>query len=400
LLSKNRIKKILELGVKEGVYPGAVLGVMERGRLTLTEAVGSLGVDDKKTPDEDTVYDLASLTKVLITTTSIMQLLEKGLLNLDDALTEFFPGAGEEYGDITIRHLLTHTSGLPPLVKLWINPGEKNKVLSYLLNLEVQSAPGSQVNYGDPNFILLGFLLERITGESLQKYAQKNIVGPLGLQKTGFNPLQSGASENINNINDVNNINDINVINDVNDVNNNSLNYNKIAEDEIAPTEFCSWRGKLIRGEVHDENSYFLGGVSGHAGLFSCLSDLIKLVNSLLVFENNFIESNGTNSSSKAYQLLHPLSLKLMQQTATSGGMAARGMGWDKGGKPYCSGGVYLDETAFGHTGFTGTSIWHEPHSNLTVILLTNRVNMGRENDKIISFRPRLHNLILTTLLQ
>ncbi|MFW5993609.1 MAG: serine hydrolase domain-containing protein [Halanaerobiaceae bacterium] len=351
----NEITKFMEGAVEAGVFPGAVLGIAQGEKLIYSQAFGKIAYDDNTEVSVDTVYDLASLTKVLITTTAIMQLNETGKLNLHDYLKDFFPEVREELEEIRIDQLMTHTSGLPAIVQLWKEPGDRDKVLEYLLNLEPVAEPGQKVLYSDPNFLLLGFIVEKISGLKLADYARKYIIEPGELKKTDFNPLE---------------------------------NNNEIELNQIAPTEYCSWREKQIHGEVHDENCAFLGGASGQAGLFSNVKDLVKLMAMIL------------NQDEKKVNILSPASSRIIARTYTRKDGEMRGLGWDKGGNIRSSSGIYFGSKALGHTGFTGTSIWTLPESGLTVILLSNRVNGGRENQKIIKLRPRLHNLIYSLLSQ
>ena len=351
----NEINQFMEEAVESKVFPGAVLGIAQGDKLIYSKAFGRKSYEDDSEVKIDTVYDLASLTKVLITTTGIMQLVERGRLNLHDYVKDFFPEVSEELKNIRIDQLMMHTSGLPAIVQLWKEPGDREKVLEYLLNLEPEGEPGKQILYSDPNFLLLGFIIEKISGLSLDEYAREYIIGPADLKKTDFNPLD---------------------------------NLEGLAKEDIAPTEYCSWRGRQIHGEVHDENCAFLGGVSGQAGLFSNLNDLVKLV--AMIFNQNEKEIN----------LLSPASSRMLAKTFTRQNGERRGLGWDKGGNIRSSSGIYFGSKASGHTGFTGTSIWILPESGLTVIMLSNRVNGGRENQKIIKLRPRLHNLIYSLLSQ
>jgi len=378
----EKIEALLKRAVAQEIFPGAVLGIIQGGEVVFQSAQGYLSREKKSRVEINSVYDLASLTKVLVTTTAVLQLLEQAELNLHDHLGDFFPEASSYYDGITIWHLLTHTSGLPAVVELWQEPGEREKVETYLLNLQLENKPGERVLYSDPNFLLLGFLVEKLSGMKLENYAREYIFAPLGLKRTGFKPLEEPL---------------------------------ELKADKIAPTEDCSWRGFTPRGQVHDENCFFLGGASGQAGLFSCLPDLIKLMQALTPEGNlaEFISSENNDcsnasdfdnfpnddcSNERKAGLLSRRSVELMAADCTAADLPARGLGWDRAGRTDSSCGVYFSPESYGHTGFTGSSIWHDPDFNLTVILLTNRVNYGRDNQKHIKFRPRLHNLIAVEL--
>ncbi len=361
--TENKIEQFLKDAVEDEVFPGGVLGIMYRGSRLYSTAVGYMSSSKSMKADEDTVYDLASLTKVLITAPSIMQLVERGIIDITDSLGEFFPGVRVELADITVRHLLTHTSGLPSIVRLWESPGppaDKEKILDYLLKLELNFSPGTAVNYSDPNYLLLGFIVEKAAGVSLAGYARSNIISPLGLKRTDFNPLQGEKD---------------------------------ISREHIAPTEHCSWRDRVMRGEVHDENCYFLGGASGQAGLFSSLQDVMKLARALMR-----PKASSTGESNSGAEILAPVTIERMAENLSDPAAEERGLGWDIADGPESSCGILFSHRSFGHTGFTGTSLWHDPRRDVTVVLLTNRVNPEREDRRIISFRPRLHNLIMAEL--
>lgn len=350
---KDKLTEFLRGAVAREVFPGAVLGIAQGGNLIYRDAAGKISYDSDRAVDIDTIYDLASLTKVLVTTTAIMQLVEAGRINLHDYLSDYFSQVRQELAEVRLDQLLTHTSGLPAIVQLWKEPADNEKVLDYLLNLNPVADPGQKMLYSDPNFLLLGFLIEQTTGLKLAQYAEKNIFKPLRLKYTAFNPLEK---------------------------------IDEIEKSDVAPTEYCQWREKLVHGEVHDENCAFLGGASGQAGLFSNLQDLVKLVSYIF------------NFSSADQSVLSPASSRLLAKSFKKINGVSRGLGWDKGGQISSSSGVYFGPRAVGHTGFTGTSIWVLPDYELSVILLSNRVNGGRENQKIIQFRPRLHNLIYALL--
>ncbi len=338
--------------IRRGTFPGAVLGVVNEGVILYQQAYGNTWFEpEKKEMTRDTLFDLASLTKVIATTTVIMQLIERGKFNLDDYLKDYYPELPADKKDITIRHLLTHSSGFQAIVELWKQGLSYDEKIGYILNLPLLYKTGEQVLYSDPNFILLGDLAKRVTGIEIDKYAAKNIFQPLGMNNTAFNPQKT-------------------------------LN---LVEKMYAPTEYCKWRGRYLCGEVHDENCFSFNGITGHAGLFSNLDDLVIFTQMLL-----------NKGSYKGKIILSPRSVELLYYNWTAELNSNRGLGWDLTRNFRSSGGVLFSSSAFGHTGFTGTSLWIDPEFSLGVILLTNRVHPNRENDKIISMRPRLHNLLVS----
>lgn len=349
---KKIISTYMQDGQEGGVFPGAALGIIINGQVIYQEAFGYAQLEpEQRSISLDTIFDMASLTKVMATTTAILKLMEQGQLNIWDPLSRFYLEWPEDKSDITIHHLMTHSSGYQAIVRLWDQGMSYEEKIQYIINLPLEYPTGSQVIYSDPNFILLGDLVRRVSGYGLDTYLQKYVFGPLGMKRTTFNPLD------------------------------------KFSSDQIAATEKCNWRGRMVIGEVHDENGASFDGVSGHAGLFSCLDDAVRFVQMIL----NEGQWEGT-------RILTPQTVKLMRRDGTPILNQSRGLGWDLAKNPHCSGGVLLSEQAFGHTGFTGTSLWIDPELQLGVVLLTNRVHPTRENIKLIPFRSRLHNLIVSTL--
>jgi len=350
---KEKIARFIQYGLKKGVFPGAVLILVNDKRVLYQESFGYSQLEPvKNRMKKDTIFDIASLTKVVATTTAIMQLIEMGQINLWDSLKHYYPelpsGQKEE---ITIFHLLTHTSGFPAIIRLWNQGLNYEEKIKRVLNNPLEDKVGGKVIYSDLNFILLGGLIWRVTEQRLDKYASQYIFQPLGMAMTAFNPLKS-------------------------------LPYTE--KSDYAATERCEWRGRVMIGEVHDENAFSFDGVSGHAGLFSTIDDLGKFMQMLL-----------NNGIYKGVRVLSSSSVKLMAKDWTYNLDSHRGLGWDLIGNPHSSGGVFFSETAFGHTGFTGTSIWVDTKLKIGVALLTNRVHPIRENKQIIAFRPLLHNLVV-----
>ena len=353
---KEKIARLIQYGLKKGVFPGANLTVVNDKRVLYQDSFGFAQLKPfKDRMKKETIFDLASLTKVMATTIAVMQLIEKRKINLWNYIKYFYPELPSGKKEISIFSLLTHTSGFPAIIRLWDQGLNYEEKIKFVLKSPLEAKIGKKVIYSDLNFILLGDLVLQVTEQRLDKYASQHIFQPLGMAMTTFNPLRS-------------------------------LPYTE--KSYYAATEKCKWRGRVMIGEVHDENTFSFDGVSGHAGLFSTIDDLGKFMQMLL-----------NNGIYKGVRILSSNSVKLMAKDWTYNLNSHRGLGWDLIGNPHSSGGVFFSEAAFGHTGFTGTSIWVDPKLKIGVALLTNRVHPTRENTKIISFRPRLHNLIVSIFL-
>lgn len=354
-LNFSAVDELIKYELNTGTFPGAVLGIMNSQKMLYSKAFGQA----QKTPMEremklNTIFGLASLTKVIVTTSSIMKLIEMGKINLYDYLKEYFPELPEDKKEITIYHLLTHSSGFQAMVKLWDKDLDYQQKIKYILDLNLENEVGAVINYSDPNFILLGELVQRVAGQNLNEFSQNQIFKPLKMLNTAYKPLK---------------------------------NIEGIGKNDIAATEYCSWRDRMIVGEVHDENAYALGEISGHAGLFSNLEDLSSFVRMLL-----------NKGSFKGERIFSKLIVKTMIKNWTKALNQNRALGWDLINNFRSSGGILLSDKSFGHTGFTGTSIWIDPELELGIILLTNRVHPSRNNVDLISLRPRLHNLIAAVI--
>ncbi len=346
----------MERAVVDGAFPGGVLAVGYRGQLAV-RAFGKLSYDEgAATVNPDTLYDLASLTKVVVTTTLVARLVESsnGSLQIDAPIERYLPewGSGQQpewRHQVTVRHLLTHTSGLPPHRDYYLTCKNKRQMLQKIFAEPLESPPGTKEAYSDLGIILLGEIVERLTGKPLDELAKAEIFHPLGMADATFLPP-------------------------------------KKLLPRIAPTENdLTYRKRLLRGEVHDENAYAMGGVAGHAGLFATADDLAAFCQMLLnggVYAHHRILRRSTITEFTAPQ-------------SVSGN--ARTLGWAVPTEN-SSGGHYLSPHSFGHTGFTGTSIWIDPEKQLFVILLTNRVHPTRENHKIQQVRPAVHDAVIEAL--
>ena len=320
--------RVVSRGITAGGYPGAALVVGRNGAAVWSKGFGSLSWG-KTSPDVDpntTIYDLASLTKVVGLTTAAMVLFDEGKLSLDAHVVEYLPeftGGGRD--EITIRQLLTHRSGLPAGRDLWKVARSPAQARQMVLETSLACKPDRCFIYSDLGADVLGFVVERISGQPLDVFLEDRVFGPLGMTDTGFRPADS-------------------------------------LEYRIAPTEVTPPRGYPLRGEVHDENAYVLGGVAGHAGVFSTAADLAVFAQMML----NGGYFNGVRVVSDSAVRIF-----------TTKQHGSRALGWEmaEGGT---ASGEYLGPTAYGHTGYTGTSLWIDPERQMFVVFLTNRVHAAR----------------------
>ncbi len=325
----------------DSAFPGATIAVGYRDSVVLLAAVGHYGADDKRPVTPETIYDLASLTKVIGLTTAAMMLVDSGKLDLDAPVQRYVPAfQGVNKERVMIRHLLTHSSGMPAWRPLYAEAKTREEALALVDTTVLLKQPGDTFVYSDLGAITLTQAVEAITGQRLNDFLNARLFGPLGMTSTRFLPPPEWR-------------------------------------DRIAPTENDTvFRHRLLRGEVHDENAGRLGGVSGHAGLFSTAPDLARFAQWLLRLR--------TIDSLHAREFTH-------KQELPPG--SSRALGWDTPSE-LSSAGTKMGPNAFGHTGFTGTSIWFDPDRDLFIILLTNRVNPTRANTKILQVRRRVADLV------
>lgn len=343
---------IVDRFVYDGRIPGAVACIGKSNGIHTIRAFGYSRLFPKPSAMADnTLFDAASITKVVCTTILTLLFMEYGILRLDDAVGTFIPEftAGKE---IAIRHLLTHTSGLPAWIALFAPGRDRSAMISGLFATPLKSRPGTTVEYSCLGYILLGEILERISGKGLDALAREMIFDPLGMSESSYNPSPELALR-------------------------------------AAATEQDRDSGVYLQGIVHDENARGLGGVSGNAGLFTTAGDLSIFCRMLL--------NMGRHSNER---FLSEASVRLSTSDHTSELGETRGLGWViKGRDRYSSAGDLFSETSFGHTGFTGTSIWIDPKADLFVILLTNAVHPTRENKgHIIRLRPLFHNAVASAV--
>lgn len=347
----ENVERIINKAIVDSAFPGASLLVAKDGKIIFEKGFGKLTYDPLSIPvSTNTIFDLASVSKVIATTTATMICVDRKLFSLDDKVSKYIPAfASNGKENITIRNLLLHNSGLPSFKPFYKMYKTQKEVLKDLYNTKLEYETGTKTLYSDLGMITLGKVIEAVTKKTLDKFCNEEIFIPLGMKDTYYNP----PSEN---------------------------------KYRIAPTEVDTyWRNRLIWGEVHDENSAILGGVAGHAGLFSTVKDLAIILQMIL--------QKGTYKG-KAYIQKETVELFTSKQSEQS----SRGLGWDTKSLQNCSCGKYFSNLSYGHTGFTGTSVWTDPTRNLIVILLTNRVHPTRENNKLGNLRPVIHNAIIEAL--
>jgi CubicO group peptidase (beta-lactamase class C family) len=349
----DSVADFLVARVEEDAFPGGVLVIGRRGAVAYTAAVGHYGDDDPRPVDESTVYDLASLTKVVGLTTAVMLLVADGALDLDRPVVEYVPEfAGGARNDVLVRHILTHTSGAPARILLFEETADAEEAMSRVHGMELENPPGEHYTYSDMGPILLAQVVERVAGTPFDAFLEERVFGPLGMSDTRFRPPAEWR-------------------------------------ERIAPTEDDPWRGRLLRGEVHDENAFHLGGVAGHAGLFSTGPDLARFAVWLLDGYHGRLRADSRPP------LPAPLIRRFTTRQPGPEG-STRALGWDT---PTPGGGVssghLLRPSSFGHTGFTGTSIWIDPERDLFIILLTNRVHPTRENRALLPLRGIVADMVV-----
>lgn len=352
---------LLKMGVKKGFFSGAGAGIYngsekEENRLVLT--CGRTRYDESGRPVKPhTLFDLASLTKPLCTVLSMLFLLEQKTLHLQSPLGEVLPhGLREEKRSITIQQLLSHSSGFKaykPYYELFQPVIEKNntsRLIRLILEENLVAAPGEKCAYSDLGYILLGYIIETVSGLSLDRIFRQEIVGPLGLeQQIRFHPVSI---------------------------------YSKKPNSNTAATERCPWRNKILQGEVDDEHCWLMNGVAGHAGLFGSVAGVLTLIEHLLL---QWMGKTSTPAYSN--QLLKKaLTRQYANQTWC--------LGFDTPSPSNSSAGRYFSPNSAGHLGFTGTSFWMDPDRELAVVLLTNRVHPTRKNEMIKKFRPMFHDAV------
>ena len=349
------VDRLLEDFRQRHAFPGGVVAVGYRGALVHLHPFGRLTYEPDSPPvTAETLFDLASLTKVVATTTVAMILVDEGRLDLDRPVQDFLPGfQGPGKDAVTVRHLLTHSSGLPATAPLYL---EIRGVAAYRERIEAMDLgypPGSRSLYSDLGFILLGEILERVAGQPFETLVRERVLAPLGMRDTLFRPPAE-------------------------------------MWPRIAPTEVDPWRGRLLQGEVHDENAFAMGGVAPHAGLFSTAGDLAR-------FAQMMVDRGSLNGALNGRRLVSRETMERFTRRAGVPG-SDRAIGWDTKSAQGSSAGTLFSPRTYGHTGFTGTSLWIDPGRELFVLLLTNRVYPTRQNDLIREARPAVADAVVRAL--
>ncbi len=339
----SRVFDVLREGIARRAFPGASLAVTYQGRLVALKSLGRFTYEpDSPAVQADTIFDLASITKVVATTTMAAILYERGLLDLDASLRSVLSGAA----DVPFRLLLAHSSGLPAYLRLFEQAHTRDALLAAALATPLEAAPGTRAAYSDIGFILLGAALEKLSGESLDTFCAREIFGPLAMSNTTFRVPAAFRTCVVPTLND---------------------------------TDF---RRRIIQGEVNDENAAVLGGVAGHAGLFAPALDVARFAECMLA---------------GGHSILRPETVALFIRRQNSPPGTSRALGWDTPSPPSQSG-KHFSPRSFGHLGYTGTSLWIDPERRLSVTLLTNRTWPDRSSQLIKQIRPRFHDAVVEAL--
>ena len=346
----DSLRVVLTTAVADRAFPGAFAIVGDSKGVLAKVGAGRLDWAKSAKPDEKSVWDLASLTKVIATTSAMAQLVEQGRISLDSPVARYIPewtGGGRE--TVTIRHLLTHSSGLPSFKPYDTLTHDPDSLAKLLFSTPLERQPGERMIYSDIGAFMMGEVVRRVSGETLDGYFEHHVAKPLRLKETRFTPPKSWRKR-------------------------------------IAPTEIDTLRGGLVHGAVHDERAYYLGGVAAHAGLFGSARDLARFATMML--------RGGTLDGARIFT---PATIAQFTAYADSA-FSNRALGWQKPAGQSAWAGQFMSSRAFGHTGFTGTSIAIDPELDIYIILLSNRVNPTRNNPRITDVRRRVADAVVTTL--
>ena len=355
------VSRLLSRAIEEECFPGAVLVVGYQGTVVYEQAVGAAAlIPSPRRMTVDTVFDLASLTKPIATVTALMLLVEAGLVRLDAPVDTYVNDCRQPDRDSpTLRQLLSHCSGLPAwrpyyqtIDPSWPASARRRAVYAAVHGEPRIDRPGSSVQYSDLGFILLGELVEAVSGMPLDEFCRQKIFARLQLEGLGFRDLERPRP----------------------------------AGAPCASTEHCPWRQQILEGEVHDENAWIMGGVAGHAGLFATARQVWQFAQSLMGGLRGQLWLVSTST----------LRTFTTRQGTPEGSTWA--LGWDTPSPGQSSAGQYISSTAIGHLGFTGTALWIDALQQVIVVLLTNRVHPSRQRQGIKTFRPRIHDAVMRAL--
>ena len=341
---------VLHDAIKERAFPGCAISILHRGRVVALKGAGRFTYDPgSPAVGAETIFDLASVSKVVATTPMAMLLYERGQLDVEAPVVSLLPefaGDDPRRDEVTVRMLLAHSSGLPAYERLFERAHNRKELLRAALTMPLAADPGARAEYSDIGFIILGELLARLADEPLDRFCQREVFGPLGMARTGYCPPVAWRSQ-------------------------------------IPPTvDDRTFRRRMVQGEVHDENASVMGGIAGHAGVFSPAADVALFAHAML---------NGGRP------ILRPETLSLFTRRQDLPPGTSRALGWDTPSQPSQSG-RYLSPAAFGHLGYTGTSLWIDPGLQLAITLLTNRTWPEQSNQAIKQVRPKFHNLVVEAL--
>jgi serine-type D-Ala-D-Ala carboxypeptidase len=350
----KRVDALMHRAIADRIFPGGVLLVSRDNRIEFFEAYGCADLFSGAPATKDTIYDLASLTKPLATTLAVMQLIQESRLSLDQPAVSVLPRFLDPVmSQVTIRHLLSHSSGLADYRPYYLNLRQfplkaRKEKLENLLTLEhLIGVPGRQVLYSDLGFMILRWIIETISGKPLYRFLSEFLYRPLGLERLFFIDLNQPA-----------------------------------CNDNIAATELCAWRNSLLKGKVHDDNAFVMGGIDGHAGLFGSAADVGRLISVLL--------SDYRGQSGRSF-----FNADLIQAFWSRQAPLGRALGFDMPSTDGASCGHFFPKTSVGHLGYTGTSFWIDLKQSVFIVLLTNRVHPSRFNIGIRRFRPLIHDEIM-----
>ena len=341
---------VLTGGIDQHGFPGASLAVTHRGKLIALKGLGRFTYDSSDPwVDNEAIYDLASVTKVVATTAACMTLYDRGKFHLDQRVSDVLPeftGSAPRRSQVTLRMLLAHSSGLPAYVKLFETARDKKQLLDQAFRVPLEADPGARAEYSDIGFILLGAALERLTGQPLDAFCRREVFSKLGVDRLTFCPSEE-------------------------------------SRPMIPPTEDDrAFRHRVIRGEVHDENAWVMGGVAGHAGCFATAEAVATFAECML---------RGGEV------LFRPQTVELFTQRQATPAGTSWALGWDTPTPPSLSG-KYFSPRSYGHLGYTGTSLWIDPERRLSVTLLTNRTWPDRSSQAIKHIRPAFHDAVVEAL--